>query len=224
MAELRAKLRALPRASQDLSRRLRVILDGTASCDAAIAANSRMTPDQRRKVIHRYLLVLGQVYALHRNFQINNSVETAVGDQLRAALDRLNDALADVSATLLGLVPAITVAPEPAPPVRVALGREDPPVDVPREFAARVTVSIANFGSQSIDHVKIGLDMNALPAGAHCSPDEPALIGEISPGQTARAEYQIHLKAPTDGLPVPCAGDISYFTAGAPAHLRPRTW
>ena len=223
--EVRSLLKRLPRASSDLSQRLHVILDGSGSCEKAISATSALSADARRSSIHRYLLVLGQVYALHRNFQINNQIAAGPGVEFRASLDRLNDALAETSATLIGLVPGITIAAEPPTEIRTAaVNQADGAARQDVAHSAFVTVTLSNQGSVSADYVKVGIDLSSLPEGAQCEPAEPAFFGSLSPNQTVRATYLLRWygsPAKSRGL---CTGDVSYFTAGAPAHLRPRLW
>jgi hypothetical protein len=222
--EVRSQLHRLPHSSGELARRLHVIFDGSGSFEKAIASASRLSPDRRRGDIHRFLLVLGQAYSLHRNFQITNAVQAQIGVAFRLALDRLNDSLADTSATLMGLVPEITVSPDPPGSLRTARTRtvvSERSGDEPH--TAYATVALSNQGSHSIELVKIGMELSALPTGVHCDPSEPALFGTLAPGQTVRATYLLHWKGPVAPRHC-CIGDISYFTAGAPAHLRPRFW
>ena len=133
------------------------------------------------------------------------------------ALERLTDGLAETSAAILGLVPRINVEPEAAPVPAVQQ-------DGKATTAMLVTVAIANAGPHSVEMVKIGLDTGALPLGTHCDPEDPAFFGTLHPGQTVRATFHLRYSA---SMPVPanrCVGDVSYFVAGAPAHLRPRPW
>jgi hypothetical protein len=177
-------------------------------------------------MIHRYLLVLGQVYSLHRNFQVRHTVQEQPGIEFQSALDRLKDALADTSATLMGLVPGISVAFESAAPIaRSASGPTHAAFQSDQtEHTAYATVTLANQGSRPVELVKIGIDQTSLPAGVRCLPEEPALFGSVAAGHTARMTYVLKWNG-AGGLPEDaCVGDISYFTAGAPAHLRPHSW
>jgi len=222
--QVREQLRAMPRASVELARRLRVIFDGSGAFESAISASCKLNPDRRRTVIHRFLLVLSQAYSLHRNFQVNNAVRPQIGSEFRAALERLNGALSDTSATLMGLIPEIDVSPEGAAdgqtvlPAAARAGRNED------GHAALVTVALSNQGAHSAELVKIGLDQTMLPAGVTCEPTEPALFGRLAPGQTVRATFVLRWTG-NHSLPENrCSGDISYFSVGAPAHLRPRPW
>jgi len=223
--EVRSQLERMPHASAELAHRLHVILDGTATCEAAISTPSRLTTDRRRVVIHRYLLVLSQAYSLHRNFQVRHTVKEQPGIDFQSALDQLKDSLADTSATLMGLVPGISVSLDQDQRLLrpVAFSSQDAPA-VPAEHVAHVTVTLANQGSLPAELVKIGVNQNSLPGGVRCQPDEPALFGTVGPGETARATYELKWTGPASLPEGSCVGDISYFTAGAPAHLRPRTW
>jgi hypothetical protein len=223
--EVRSQLKLLPRASTELAHRLHVIMDGDPSCESAISSPSRLSSDRRRIVIHRYLLVLGQAYSLHRNFQVRHSVREQPGIEFQSALDRLKDSLADTSATLMGLVPGISISYEQdrstvRPAVRTA--QSTPPA--PAERTAYLTVTLSNQGSRPAELVKIGIDRQSLPPEVSCEPEEPALFGTVYAGQTARATYELKYKGETRLSQGRYVGDISYFTAGAPAHLRPRTW
>ncbi len=222
---MRSLLKRLPRASSDLSQRLHVILDGADNCEKAISATSTLSADARRSSIHRYLLVLGQVYALHRNFQVNNQIAAGPGVEFRASLDRLNDALADTSATLMGLVPGITIAAEPPTEIRTASANQaDGAARQDIAHSAYATVTLSNQGSVTADHVKVGLDRSSLPEGVLCEPADPAFFGSLAPNQTVRAIYLLRWNGASFTSRGLCSGDVSYFTAGAPAHLRPRLW
>ncbi len=224
--EFREQLRTLPRTSGELARRLQTIFQGSGSCERAISATCSLSADRRRSDIHRYLLVLGQAYSLHLNFHFNDSAQSQTGVKFRAALDRLNDALADTSATLMGLVPGITLSTEPPAEVLTVAARQDAGAPQGGEaiHTAYATVTLSNQGSRPADHVKVGLDQSALPAGVTCEPAEPALFGPVAPAQTVRATYQLRWKGRAENPLGAFTGDVSYFTAGAPAHLHPRTW
>jgi hypothetical protein len=202
------------------------VLEGSGKYEAALAAPCTLSPETRRTYVHHFLMVLGQAYSVHRNFQMRNDVRLRTGVALRAALERLIDALSDTSASLMNLVPGITVTPEPPASMRTAGlqgdGHEDPSGGSPH--TAYAVVMLSNQGSLPAELTKIGLDRGSLPRGVTCDPAEPALFGTLGAGQTARATFVLRWKDPAVLPAGRCAGDISYFSAGAPAHLRPRTW
>ena len=218
--QVRDQLRRSAATSPDLSRRLSVIFAGTGSCEKAISASSGLTADRRRIDIHRYLLVLGQAHALQRNFPGGGDRGTFT--ELQAATVQLTDALADTSATLMGLVPAMSLSAEPPGAPHSASEGAGRAADEAHTLYA--TVSVSNQGSRSAELVKIGLSPSSLPAGVRCEPAEPALFVSLAPSQTARAAFVLRWKPPVRLTEEDCVGDVSYFTAGAPAHLRPRAW
>jgi hypothetical protein len=75
-----------------------------------------------------------------------------------------------------------------------------------------------------VDSVKLGLDASALPEGSTCTPDDPAYFGALHPGQTVRAKFMLKLPEAAQTEPARFVADVSYFTSGAPAHLRTRPW
>ena len=126
----------------------------------------------------------------------------------------------------MGLAPGISLSAEPPTTIRPAAWRQDSggKLENAPVHSVYATVTLANMGAHSADHVKIELDLAALPAGVECDPTEPALIGTLAPNQAARATFQLRWKGLAGVPPFRCVGDVSYFTAGAPAHLRPSTW
>jgi hypothetical protein len=126
----------------------------------------------------------------------------------------------------MGLVPGISIStdPEQRQTLAAVKSAQDTPQPEATEHTAYVTVTLANQGSRPAELVKIGMDRKSLPAGVRCKPDEPALFGTVAAGQTARATYELKWTGSARLPEGACTGDISYFTGGAPAHLRPRTW
>jgi hypothetical protein len=223
--DVRDQLRHLPHASSDLAQRLHVVFEGSGRLESALSPSSAPNTDERLRGIHRFLLIIGQAHSLLRNYQVRDAVQERAGTELRAALERLNDALADASATIIGLVPSIELSQNP-PAARqtsqlraaFATARDED------EHVLYATVTLANRGGRSAELVKIGIDRSSLPPEETCDPSEPALLGTIAPGQTGRATFTIRARDQHSISGAKYAGDISYFTAGAPAHLRPQTW
>jgi len=224
--EVRDRLKLLPKSSAELSRRLHVILDGAAGCDKALTSFYGLPADVRRASVHRFLLVLGQVDALLRNFRGQSGSQPDRATELHDAVLRLNESLADVSATLLGLVPAIVLSnksPEQsAHGDQPGFGADGPASEARHTMFA--TVGLVNQGEHSAELVKIGIDRNRLPDGVECEPADPAFFGSLKPNQTAKSTYVLHWQGASAPDLAGIVGDISYFASGAPAHLYPRTW
>ncbi len=222
--EVREQLASLSAASSELANRLHVIFSGRG-CEQAISASCRVGADRRCAEIHRYLLVLGQAYSILRNFQEARTVQTVPGERFRFALERLSAALADTSATLLGLVPGIVVSPAPNQAANTPHSLSSASGEQKTYGAGTflVTVNLSNLGSRPARLIKIGIDRDALPAGVRCDPMEPALFETLAPAQSVRATFVLRQPAASPGG-MRCVGDISYFSAGAAAHLRPANW
>ncbi|HLK55925.1 MAG TPA: hypothetical protein VKU00_05160 [Chthonomonadaceae bacterium] len=215
--ETRMRLEELAQTAPDSAHRLRRILDGGGDFLDYLCAGSSSNRERRLSGIHHFLLVTAQAHSLHRNFQERHTVSIEAGAAAMGALERLMDGLAETSAAILGLVPKIVVEPEAAAMPAAQQNGET-------RSASLVTISIKNAGARSVEMVKVGLDTSALPAGVQCDPEDPAFFGTLYPGQTVRATF--HVRCPAS-MPMPanrCVGDVSYFMAGAPAHLRPRPW
>ena len=135
------------------------------------------------------------------------------------ALERIQDSLAETSAVITGLVPEIELGPfTQSQPTESGAGASAVTIE------AVATVSVRNTGNHSVDSVKLGLDGSALPDGSKCIPDDPAYFGTLHPGQAVRAQFTLRVPESEQPVPARFVADVSYFTSGAPAHLRPRPW
>ena len=214
--ETRTRIQEMARNAPDSAHRLRRILDEGGDFLDYVCAGGSGTRDRRIGGIHHLMLITSQAHALHHNFQERHTVSAETGAATMGALERLTDGLAETSAAILGLVPQIVVEPETAP--------ESASPQEARATAYTVTVSIANTGSRSVEAVKIGLDSSVMPAGTRTDPEDPAYFGTLHPGQTVRAVFHLRIPASQPAPANRCVGDVSYFVAVAPAHLRPRPW
>lgn len=227
LIEAQIRLHEMAASTPGPAKRLRRILDEGIPYRAGLTAGGSGTRARRLGCIHRLILLNAQAESLHRNYQERHTVDADPGAAVMGALERTADALAETSAVLNGLAPQIVCVPASGGPADAGASNPHPRSDAdpsadPHE--ARVTLSLANNGAHSVESVKLGLDISALPEGVLCDPDDPAFFGTLRPGQTVRATFR--LRYPTlQGLPINrCVGDVSYFVAGAPAHLRPRPW
>jgi hypothetical protein len=147
----------------------------------------------RAKYIHRAIVTLAHAQSLCRNFRMQGRLDQ-YGRPLEEELDRLESALDEMSLACLGLAPGIALdLPDPSHPERATL-----------------TVSLANYGGQTIGFVKLGADG---PKGARVSPPDTIVFQSVRPGQVVRTTFRI-------GLPPKCGpGDIIAHIA----YLAPRT-
>lgn len=215
--ETRACLDEMARTAPDSTRKIRRILDESGDFLDYVCAGTAASRERRIAGIHHFLLVAAQAHSLHHNFQERHTVQAESGAAVMGALERLTDGLIETSAAILGLAPRIAVETQAAAVPASQQGQQE-------MLSLLVTVSLTNAGARSVEMVKIGLDNGALPPGTLCDPEDPAFFGSLHPGQTVRATF--HLRCPAS-MPIPanrCVGDVSYFVAGAPAHLRPRPW
>jgi hypothetical protein len=218
LVEARRQLNALAVSAPGPTRRLRRILKEGAPYSGDLRAGRGRDSSRAKRLgrIHHLLLLVAQAHSLHHNYQARGTVNSTAGAAVMGALERLTDALAQASATLLGLVPRVAVTPSGAPAVPENGGSG--------KVERSVIVALANMGAQSVGMVKIGLNVSALPPGVECTPSDPAFFGALRPGQTVRAVFRLRAPATTEIPDNRCVGDISYFAASVPAHLRPRPW
>jgi hypothetical protein len=219
-----ARLHTLALSAPGPARSIRRILKEGEPYLGGLYPGASRNLDRHIGCIHRLLLLTAQARSLQRNDQALGAVPIRSGRAVQQALDHFAEALAETSANLLGLVPDVTLTPQEtssAAQARPAVlnAQEE---NAPR--VATVTVTLANNGPQSVSLVKLGLDSAALPAGILCQPADPAFFGALPPGQTVRAVFHLRISAQTDLTGRDCIGDVSYFMAGAPAHLRLCPW
>lgn len=219
-----ARLHPLALSSPGPARQIRRILEEGESYLGGLYPGPTRNLDRRIGCIHRLLLLTAQARSLERNHQALGDISARAGRVTQQALDHLAESLAETSAALLGLVPDVTLTPQ-----EIALPAQTQPATLSsqEENAPRmvtVTVTLANTGPQSVSLVKLSLDNAALPAGTVCRPSDPAFFDALPPGQTVRAVFHLRYPAQTVLTPRACVGDVSYFMAGTPAHLRPHPW
>ena len=219
LVDLKDQLHVMAASTPGAAGRLRRIVGESDKYVSGVTAGTSSTRPKRLGCIHRTILLIEQAESLTRNYQFRQTVNAEPGAKAMGALERAADSLAETSAVLTGLVPQIDI------------GRFTPtPGSGANESGARTlqavaTVSVRNCGDHSVESVKLGIDTASLPSGAECIPDDPAYFGSLRPGQAVRASFKVLLPAADeDSPPARYVGDVSYFAAGAPAHLRPRPW
>jgi hypothetical protein len=223
--EVQDRLHEMAASTPGPARRLRHLLEEGEPYLGGLSAGDRRQNGLQKRLgcIHRLLLVTAQVHSLHHNYQERKTVNAAPGKAVMAALDHLTEALGETSATLLGLVPEVTVtASGGSGPVSggPAAGLQN----ADNQARRTVTIALSNTGSRSVAMVKIGLDVSALPVGILSEPEDPAFFGTLSPGQTVRATFRLRGPAAEEVPNSRCVGEVSYFAATAPAHLRLHPW
>lgn len=209
MSAALARLHLLAAANPGPARQLRRILrEGEPYSDAMTWPARSGRHDRRLAAVHRLLLIAAQAQSLERNFRARGSIGGYRADVVATALDRLATSLSETSAVLLGVVADLTVgAPSPSAP-----GAPLP--------STGITVRLANTGASTLSAVKLGVQ--AAAAGCTCFPADPAFFGEVPPGQAVTAEFSVR---GTGDVAAPAwRADVSYFVAGAPAHLMLRPW
>ncbi len=211
--DVKESLHALGASTPQPAAKLRRVMSECDKLMGGVTAGTTTTGPRRLSAIHRIILLIAQAQALQRNNQARQTVKADVGAVTMASLERASDSLAETSAVITGLVPQVDIGPF-TPGVGAGATKME----------AKVTVAVRNTGQRSVDSVKLGLDASEMPAGAVCSPDDPAFFGAVHPGQTVRATFKISVPSAVEITPARFVADVSYFTAGAPAHLRPRPW
>jgi len=181
----------------------RLLMTPLRECEAHVGALSIGKRRGRRfdplKHIHRALLTVAHAQALCRNFRGQGRLSRKEEDTLKTALDRLEEALTEMSVGCLNLVPGLAVTPP----------------DPARPNVREVTVSVTNAGRQSVSFVKLGA---SVAEGATIWPAEQAPFGALRPGETVRATFTIRLE--DEAALRDLTADIAYFAARVPAHLR----
>ena len=175
--------------------------------------------------IQHLLLVVRQAQSLHHNYQNNGTVDGEAGAVLMGSLERLMDGLCEASATLLGLVPQVTLSQivHPTNPSKTPDG-ENQTVSRAGVGYQIVKVALANGGEHSVENVKLGLDSSELPGGIVCDPADPAFFGTLKPGQSVHAAFRLRFPPGVGVVRRLCVADICYHAGGGPAHLRLRPW
>ena len=216
--DVRDRLHILSQYSPNAAQKLRAILNGFDANRVGVSATGSKKIGDRVSGIHHFLLALFQAHTLHKNFLETKSVPQKQGVSLMEAFDRLTNHLADTSINLLGLVPQIEVVSEnEASATALSLNREDAPTLNRPSYL--VTISVSNQGSRTATLVKLGMNANALPKGSSCLPEDPAIFETLTPGQTVKATYRLSWSGENAPPQNRCVGEISYFTAGVPAHF-----
>ena len=214
MMALEQSIKELAQTAPGPAARLRKI---QKECDKYVdAIRSGPDSDRQRRLsfIHRLILLYSQAEAQHRNNQSREKVSGDPGNRTMAAVERLEAALAETSAVLSGLVPQLEIT--------------GPATGSSSAGEITVQVSLSNSGSRSVDKVKLGLDTRTLPTGVACVPEDAAYFGALGPGQSVRAEFKLKCTAADSAalqdISQKCTADVSYFSNGTPAHLRPKGW
>ena len=197
-------LTALQSSSPGLARRLRTMLRDGASGLNGLLPSGRRGSNGRVGAIHHLLLLTAQAQALERNYLRRGGVQQAEGAAIAEALEALSRALSQTSAVALNLVPQIEVLPDAG-------------------GGARVSVSLRNGGTRSVDSVKLGLDDKSLPAKTACQPPDPAYFSDLRPGQSVETTFEIRSARATSLTDIRYTADVSYLAASCAAHLRPRS-
>lgn len=211
-------------------RLLRRILNEALPFESGLRTGSALRRSQAKRLhhAHQILLRITQAQARLNNDRALGTLHGEAVERLLAHLDRAQQAVAEMSAALLGLTPQIQILPDQPPRAAAVAVRDTPAQETGR--AAHVIVTLANAGSEDVQMVRIGLATTPLPPGVTCLPAEASFFGTLRPGQTARAEFRLHaaesaLRTERPGaLDVQCIGLISYFAAHTLAHLRPHGW
>lgn len=148
----------------------------------------------------RATLSLSHAQTLFKNFQSSGELRGDAADGVGRAFDRLDAALAEVTAAMLGLVPnCVWAEPE-------AAGKKP------------LSVQLANHGSRTLRMIKVGL---VIPDGCRVSPEDQAIFRAVRPGESIQATFVLQPASPQDLSAV--RAEFSYVVDRAPAHLRIKT-
>ncbi len=174
-----------------------------SECGSNIAIVARGIRSDNRydvlKHVHRAILTTAHTQALCRNFTGQGRIDKETGDSLATKLDLLDEALSELSVACLGLAPETVMHP------------------VSSSGACKVTVSVTNSGSRTINFVKIG----ALGEGAlKVSPNEFATFGSVRPGEAARATFDVQWGKPEQLGKL--AAHFGYLSGKLPVRVRLR--
>ena len=221
--EANSLLKAFAKTRPTQAKRLRTMLDEAAPYVSGMSSGThKITLGKRLNCVHRILLYTGQAQSLHGNYMAKGVPDSATAAQLMGAFECVTDSLAETSAVLLGVVPHLAVTFAPSVTSQWAGIQENAPAKPPQK--ATITLALVHQGSQTLRDVKLGVDARNLPSGMTCSPPVPDYFPVLKPGQSVTASFTVQ-GAELNAVPMNrFVGDISYFTVGAPAHLRPRAW
>ena len=221
--EANVLLKAFAHTRPSQAQRLKTMLSEAAPYLTGIRGGTpRSTLGKRLNCVHRILLYTAQAQSLHGNYMAKGVPDAATAAQLMGAFERVTDSLAETSAVILGLVPRIAVTFAPAVTSQLTTTQNAAPAKPAQK--AIVTLSLTHQGSQTLRDVKLGVDARNLPSGMTCLPAFPDYFALLKPGQSLSASFTVQ-GVELETIPLNrFVGDISYFTVGAPAHLRPRPW
>lgn len=179
---------------------------------AGINWNKDLTPAARVAGIHRLMIALSHAQMLNRNFLEDGRVRKKEGEQLLASTNLFEQRLADVTASLLGLVPEVRVD-------------EGDSMVLPVEDGVRranLTLSLTNTGSKTIELVKLGIDTQTLPSGMKAQPAEAEMFYRVRPGHKVSTTYRL---VSNNDAPISLgavAADFSCFINNFPVRIRPQ--
>ena len=225
--ETRDQLKAIRRSAPAAVDKLNAVFRQGDPYVSGLTGGGHSTLKKRLGCIHRLLLLNAQAHSMVHNLQERKSANAESGAAIMGSIERLNDALAETSAALLGLVPQVRFTLDSDKQSHELDDGGQQTSLVPNNSSIRsatVTFALANTGQRDVDLVKIGLDINALPPDVQCEPGDPAMFGTLRPGQTVRAVFAVRWTKDTAMNTRRCVGDVSYFVGSAPAHLRLRPW
>lgn len=193
---VRTGLRAEAPHSRGPCRRILAALAECADDVALLASTSPARRDVVVRAVDRALLTLGEAQALLRNFRDRGRLSKRGADEIGAAMDALEQALAQAASASLNVVPE--------------LSSEDPG----EEGVRTIVITAANAGSRSLSFIKLGI---AAPAGARVWPPEEAAIPSLAPGQSAAARFRVRFNGSVDLSAI--QGSVTYVARRTPIHL-----
>lgn len=198
--EVRAAVRAM---AAEQPGACRIIMAPLHECEAHLGSLSKGIQPEKRydslRYIHRALLTVTHAQALSQNLRGQGRLPQSGALRIESSLDRLQNALTDLSAGCLNLLPSLEVAP----------------LDDTHPRVRAVTVKLSNAGRQSVTLVRLGA---GVPSGAVVEPADRAIFNVLKPGETARAMFTVRL--PIDSPTSDCSAEFAWFAARSPAHLR----
>ncbi|MGC8668028.1 MAG: hypothetical protein ACP5VE_07945 [Chthonomonadales bacterium] len=182
----------------------RRILGALRECEDNVALLAHISPARRDEAVRevdRALLTLGQAQSLFRNFRDRGSLSRRGADRIAAAMDQLEQALAQTASACLNVVPE--------------MAEEDPG----EEHVRTIAITTANAGGRSLSFVKLGI---TAPQGARVWPREEAGIPALAPGQSATAQFRVRFAGPVDLNAI--QGSVTYVARRTPIHLWVRNY